>query len=409
MTNQLRKLVHTLVACLFLSSSHIVSAADSGSVSGQSPPLQGKTAAYGVLSEQMQARMGFKCATEDNEDVVVSDVVPGTAASDCEIHKGDLILDAQVVGTALSITIERDGRIFEARLREVSQTSPSFIVQKGKMDNRTTKPFTLNAEQKVIQDNHLVPEAATADKTPKLSDLSTNRFALQADQNIRMLADYNLELIVDRSMSMHKPDCPNGLSRWQWCGSQATRLAQALTPYVPNGLTIIPFATEYDVFEHANPQSIEYLFNRMNLQSGTRLFEPLTERLDNYFSHRKPTTKPLLVVVITDGVPVPKFEPELVKRELVEASKKMTSPGEVTVIFCQIGSEDRFGQRYLTELDDNLTNYGARYHFVHTISFDDLQQMGLGPALVASMKIYAPPPPTQMAKARTHQAAQFTK
>ena len=78
-------------------------------------------------------------------------------------------------------------------------------------------------------------------------------------------------------MSMRKPDCPGGLSRWQWCGQQAARLTQSLAPYVPNGLTIIPFATEYDVFEHATAQNIDYLFRRIGLQLGTRLYEPLAE------------------------------------------------------------------------------------------------------------------------------------
>jgi hypothetical protein len=372
-------------------------------IQSQSQPLQGKAAAFGVLSEEIQDKMGFRCATDGYEDVVVSDVIPGTAAFDCAIHKGDLIIDAQLDGTALDITIQRDGKIFKARLRELVKGNPVFVTQKAKMDATPIKPFTLNAEQRVINDNQLVPESAKTDKTPKLSNLRADRFALQADQNFKRLADYNMELIVDRSMSMGKSDCPDGLSRWRWCGGQAARLAQSLSPYVPSGLTIIPFATEYDVFEHATAQSIDYLFNKMNLQQGTRLFEPLAERLDDYLAHHKPNTKPLLIVVITDGVPVPKFEPELVKKELVEASQRMTSPGEVTIIFCQIGSQDLYGQRYLSELDQNLTNYGARYRFVHTISFDDLQQLGLGPALVASMKVYAPiaPPAVPAAKSTT--------
>jgi PDZ domain len=411
MTHRLRLLFSSLLSFAVLCTAVNSYGADTETNSNPSQPLQGKAAAFGVLSEEIQAKMGFKCATDDNEDVAISDVVPGTAAADCALHKGDLILDAQLEGNALAITIQRDGQIFKARLRELSKEPPVFVVQKAKMDNRPTKPFTLNAEQRVVNDNQLVPENAKADKTPRLSNLGANRFALQADQNFKMLADYNMELIVDRSMSMNKLDCPDGLSRWRWCGAQAARLAQSLSPYVPHGLTIIPFATEYDVFEHATAQSIDYLFNKMNLQQGTRLFEPLTERLDNYFTHHKPATKPLLIVVITDGVPVPKFEPELVKKELVEASQRMTSPGEVTVIFCQIGSQDRFGQRYLSELDENLISYGARYHFVHTISFDDLQQMGLGPALVASMKVYAPmtPPTVPKPKPKAVSTRQFTK
>ena len=355
--------------------------------------LQGQAAAFGVLSDEIQTKMGFSSVTDNEENVVISNITKGTAASDCGLRKGDLILDAQVDGSALDITIKRDGKVFNARLRAV-QATPVFVVQKAKLDNTPRKPFTLNAEQTVTRDNQLVPEKGAAmDRTPKIASLDAKRFSLAIDKNAKLLADYNLELIVDRSNSMHTPDCPGGLSRWAWCGEQAGQLSKVLAPFTPNGLTIIPFATEYDVFEHATPQNIDQLFNALTLQQGTRLFEPLTERLDDYFVHHKPNSKPLLIVVVTDGIPSPKFEPALVKNTLIEASQKMTSQGEVTVIFCQIGGDDRFGQRYLMSLDENLVNDGAKYHFVHAIPFEQLQQIGLGPALVASINEFAPMKP----------------
>ncbi len=353
--------------------------------------LKGQAAAFGVLSEDIQARMGFQCVNNQDEEVVVADVRPGTAAFNCQLQKGDLILDAQLKGNALDITIQRHGKIFRARLRELTGGNPVFVAQKAKLDSSLRKPFTLRAEQAAMQDNRLVPEkSAQAQIVAKPRDLVASQFSLQSNQNCKLLADYNLELIVDRSMSMRKPDCPGGLSRWQWLGTQAADLANSLAPYVPNGMTIIPFATEYDVFEHATAKHIDYLFNSLGLQFGTRLFEPLAERLDNYFVHYTPSAKPLLIVVITDGIPFPRFEPELVRTVLIEASQKMISPEQVTVIFCQIGGQDRFGERFLFDLDQNLLSYGARYHFVHTISFDDLQDKGLGPSLVSSIKQYAP-------------------
>jgi hypothetical protein len=337
--------------------------------------------------------MGLKCSTNDRQNVLVTDVLPGTAAAECDIQKGDRVLDAHLQDNALNVTIERDGTIFRARLRELStkKEKPTLLMAEvPQKDNRPTKPFTLNAEQKFFMpDNQLVAEKASSDNSKPLS-ANSNRFALEARQNFKVLANYNVELVVDRSMSMKALDCPDGLSRWGWCGEQAAELAKALTPYTPNGLTIVPFATEYDVFEHATAQNIDYMFNNVQLQSGTRLFEPLAERFDNYFSHYKPGTKPLLIVVVTDGMPVPKIEPLLVKNELIQTSQKMKSPGQVTVIFCQIGGKDRAGIAYLQDLDENLVNDGARYHFVHTVSFDELQEAGLGPALAASINQYAP-------------------
>lgn len=208
-----------------------------------------------------------------------------------------------------------------------------------------------------------------------------------SQQQIKLLASYNIELIIDRSDSMQRVDCPGGLSRWDWAGRQAAALAGALSPYVPQGLTITTFAHGYDVYKHSNPQAVVSIFNQPNFELGTRLGEPLEERLDDYFQHHRPGDKPLLIVVITDGVPIPKrYEPELVRTELVNATKEMTDPFELTVTFLQVGGNDLYGKAYLTDLDLNLLRYGARYDIVHTKLFNTLQQIGLAQALVLAVQ-----------------------
>jgi hypothetical protein len=385
-------LLTAVLACAAALSSEAQDRSQNSEASDSGRLLQGQASSCGQLSEDIQSRMGFTTATNAMEDTIISDVLKGTAAETCGLKKGDRVLDAQVTGNALNITIEREGKFFKARLRQILP-KPVFVTQQAKMDIVKRQPFTLGAEQTVLNDNQLVPERASAAMAPKIADIDTKVFSLAVDKNARLLANYNLELIVDRSNSMKKLDCPDGLSRWAWCGVQAADLSRALTPFTPNGLTIIPFATEYHVFEHATTANVFQLFNNIALQNGTRLYEPLTERLDNYFAHKNPNTKPLLIVIVTDGLPVPRFEPSLVRNALIEASRKMTGPNDVTVLFCQIGGDDRAGERYLTDLDQNLTSYGARYHFVHLIPFERLQQAGLGPSLVASIQQFGPPPP----------------
>lgn len=157
----------------------------------------------------------------------------------------------------------------------------------------------------------------------------------------RILANHNIELIIDRSTSMGIVDCPGGMSRWKWCGLQAANLAESLAPFTSSGLTIVTFATEYDVIEHARAQDIGTAFNGIKLQGCTRLYEPLSERIDDYLARCTPgVTKPLLLVVITDGMPFPNFEPPLVKAELIDATNRIISPEQIKVIFCQIGNDD---------------------------------------------------------------------
>jgi hypothetical protein len=305
-------------------------------------------------------------------------------------------------------------------LKGNATTQVKFAAAKAQLDTTPSpkiKPFTLGASQVFVQsgaqtDAQGNPLKADTNFTldpmgrpPLATGANCNRFSLQASEAMHLLAKYNVELLVDRSCSMGTRDCPGGLSRWEWCGQQAASLAQAISPLVPQGLTIVPFATEYDVFDNASAQNIESLFNTMHLQSGTRLYEPMAEQFDTYFANHAANKKPLLVVVITDGVPVPKIEPVLVRMELVAASNRQKRPQEVTVIFCQIGDQDAKGQAYLQDLDQNLGQYGARYDIVHTITFDNLQQNGLGPALASSLQKYAPAPEPEPVKSAHGQIA----
>jgi len=204
-------------------------------------------------------------------------------------------------------------------------------------------------------------------------------------EQLQMLARYNIELVVDQSLSMRQRDCPGDLSRWEWCGTQAADLARALAPYAREGITITTFAHDHQVYPHSSPQRIVDIFANPHFQLGTYLMEALTDRFNNYFATRGPGTKPLLIAVITDGVPAPIPEPELVKMQLVNATKLMNDPREITVAFLQVGGRDRFGRAYLADLDSNLVSAGAKYDFVHTKTFENLQQVGIGQALADSI------------------------
>lgn len=209
-------------------------------------------------------------------------------------------------------------------------------------------------------------------------------------ETIRPLADYDVELIVDQSMSMRRRDCPGGLSRWQWCGVQANELARALSQVAPGGLTITTFAGSYDVLKNANPSDVEQLFVANNFSFGTRLSAPLKNRLNNFFNNKTPKSKPLLIAVITDGVPQPQpLQPVLVADTLVNASKRIQDPRDVTVVFFQIGNQNRFGRAFLATIDGGLMRMGARHDFVRTVEFDELQRTGLAQSLVDSVKQFA--------------------
>jgi hypothetical protein len=202
--------------------------------------------------------------------------------------------------------------------------------------------------------------------------------------SVKLLAKYQIELVVDRSNSMRRRDCPGGLSRWAWCGQQAHGLAKAIAPFVPNGFTMTAFAWQFDVYKNCSPQNISELFDRPNFEFGTRLAEALSSRLDNYLAQPSASTKPLLIAVITDGVPFPPPEQNMVCDVIIKATKRMKEKSEISVVFFQVGGRDLKGRDYLHFLDHDLVRNGAKFDIVKSIAFEDLLSDGLPNSLANS-------------------------
>jgi len=347
------------------------------------PVLKGEIDTFAVLNEDVQHDLGFKCKAGADGKIQISDVRLGTEAYYNGLQVGDKVLKATVDGTHIMIGIDRNGATYTARLRHYGAGQDIKLVAQVPKAVAST---TLDANAV-----NLTGAAQNVD------------FSIDA-KRIKILSNYQMQIIMDRSLSMQAKDCPGGLSRWDWCGVQATSIAKALEPYVPSGLTLIPFNAGFDVFDKASPKQIVEVFNDHSFILGTRLCEPLTFVIDKYFEQHKPGDKPLLLVVITDGEPWPVPEPEQCKQELISASQRMSDKEQIAVVFMQIGGNDQHGRDYLVDLDTGLVAAGAKYPFVHTRTFEELTQIGLAQALIETVEKYGvslPPPSSNVSKAKT--------
>jgi len=289
------------------------------------------------------------------------------------------ITAALFLACAITLVSWAHPRCPEASAQDQGSTNPPMRLSRTGMRQSLTavsKPFALGVEQKSLP----IPEIEVPSRS---HDADVPAFS------VRLLTNYDLELIVDQSMSMLTMDCPDLTSRWSWCGAQAHDLASKLAPFTPKGLTITTFAKHYVVHPDARAADIEQLFSGPALGQGTRLAEPLSDRLNSYFARRGPGSKPLLIAVITDGVPEPEIEATMVENTIISATGALKDPHEVTIVFFQIGGGDYKGRFFLHELDTDLVNYGARFDIVRVVSFDRLEQIGLAQALVESIQDFA--------------------
>lgn len=317
--------------------------------------LQIEVAKFGVLTDELQAKLGMTCKKDARSAIRITAIRPGSEAASKWLRVGDIVVNTWQDKQLTHIVINRGGKMYEARLWSANYTLKTQA-QPPLVDLPRSQPFALKVKQNQIQ--------------------------LAAATGIQLLSHYELEFFIDRSLSMRRPDCPGGLSRWDWCSNQASDLAEALSPYVQDGLTVTRFAADFDVHEHATANDVADILSKHDFQFGTRLYEPLAYRLDGFFARHRQGDKPLLIAIITDGCPYPRPEPYLVRQELIDASQRMSDAGEVTVVFFQIGGDDPRGRRYLYNLGNNLQFQGARYQFVHTTSFEELETVGLPQALL---------------------------
>jgi hypothetical protein len=272
--------------------------------------------------------------------------------------------------TALPVRISRDKLNLNVSTTGAPPFAPDFRQQSGALLDPGN--FSLNARGGTL--------------TPRID---TSASPLKGSVFAKALADFDIELIVDESMSMRRRDCPGQASRWEWCGMQLQNLSNQLEQYTPNGFTLTTFGGAFETYPRARSTELRQLFAFPQFTLGTRLAAPLSARLANYFRWRKPNSKPLLIVVITDGVPAPREEPVRVADTLIDATHKMSSPNEVTIVFFQIGSANRYGRFFLDQMDNALTSNGARYDIVRTVSFEQLQQQGLTQSLISTVRNFA--------------------
>lgn len=177
---------------------------------------------------------------------------------------------------------------------------------------------------------------------------------------------------------------PGVVSRWEWAGAQLSALASATSGVLPKGITAMFFDTNYQVFPNVRVQQIPALFAREHPGGSTDVTGALKACLVDYFKRRAADpahTKPLVVAVITDGMP---NNENSLKNLIVNTSNRLDRPDEIAITFLQVGRE-RDGFQLLSELDDGMQPRGARFDIVDSKVFPEVARYGLSRALVLAI------------------------
>ncbi len=243
------------------------------------------------------------------------------------------------------------------------------------------------------------------------STLKANDKILQVEvskQELKMLGEHDVTLLIDKSGSMDTNDCPPPnkaskmskylsiplmltigtnpflITRWHWCQIQTMHFADLAQNYLDNGMTVVLFSSNFKVFDNVHFNDIETIFKVNHPGGGTNTTAALVSVIRHYFDARltNSNVKPLVIAIITDGVP---DNPYSLKRAIIEATYHMRNPNEISIAILQIGGSF-FGYNFLKELDYGLVAQGAKYDIVSVKTFGLLEKIGLARGFVDAIE-----------------------
>ncbi|KAG5651580.1 hypothetical protein H0H81_008165 [Sphagnurus paluster] len=170
------------------------------------------------------------------------------------------------------------------------------------------------------------------------------------------LARFDTVLLIDDSGSMSG-------SRWTTAGNALATLATVASRYDADGIDIEFLNSQARGSEMKNAEAVGALFASVTPRGQT----PLGTRLDairrTYHSRlesQPERTKPLNLIVITDGAPTDGSATEdAILRSARALDARHARTTQLGIQFVQIGNDIR-ARAYLETLDDGLAKYGVR-------------------------------------------------
>jgi len=244
---------------------------------------------------------------------------------------------------------------------DASQTQSRSLYQSSNQQSRIYQPPpyspvapTTGGSASAYYD---APEDSSHANPSNLVDTTSSASKPVQDDAYAFLRQFDTVCLIDDSGSMSG-------SRWKETAAALAAIIPITTYYDKDGVDLY-FLNHRDHPSHMNitsPDQVMRIFNQVSPQgatpTGQKLKGILKPYLDRYEKQRN-TTKPLNIIVITDGVPT-----DDVESVIVQAAKRLdkldADLSQVGIQFFQVGN-DVGATEALSELDDVLkSEYNVR-------------------------------------------------
>jgi hypothetical protein len=194
----------------------------------------------------------------------------------------------------------------------------------------------------------------------------------------RDLTKFDFIVAIDKSGSMSSPGrfAP---TRWDEGKELAAAVARKAASFDSDGITVIPFANTYKVYDGVTADKVDQVFAENEPMGGTDTAGVLTAIFNRY----KENKKPFIAVVVTDGEP---NDRDAVAHVIREFASTLTDNGngdtdDAGILFLQVGN-DPAATKFLRDLDDNLN---AKFDIVDMKTSEDSENMSIVELLNAAL------------------------
>lgn len=171
-------------------------------------------------------------------------------------------------------------------------------------------------------------------------------------------------IILDKSGSMDT--CDHHCSRWKDAGIACEHMAEAMEDLAVGGMTMYLFSsptTSHPKYMGLRcSEDVQKLFSSQCPGGSTDMAGIIRQVFFDHFQHGQPEH----ILVITDGEP---DNNAALVRELISGINQLGAPDELGITFMQVG-HCRQAATFLHELQDCLTEKGARWNIIDCITHD---------------------------------------
>lgn len=334
--------------------------------SSQSRPTASPLRLRGQVSELLMLCNAAGLSLDDSRlPGVVTKVERGSAAFYKGIVEGDKIFRASLQGKMLTLDFDRKGTHYQTTFEIRLEVARAQMVEREASRSQDEKVWPAPKDDKVEPKVVLKPETPSADKF------------------FKVMAPYQVVLLIDHSGSMNGGlgIGPYDLSRWAWCRNQIADFSRFCGDKLRGGITLIPFNDSFEVHEHASEKDVENVFSTIVPSGETDICTPLAAAIDAHLAEPDHENKPLLIVVLTDGLP---NQGGSLSKLIAQATSALRKHNEMSITFLTVGQAPE-GDELIEHLDNDLTNRGASYDIVSSMRFADLLQTGLKNALLETV------------------------